>query len=655
MIMRRRIDEEPGADGTPGGPGSRGLGARAAGWARRLTGGRPHLLVVLSALGVSAGAWVLAYLVRFEFEVPPHHRSLMGLTLPFVLLVHAVAFHASGVFRILWPYVGIRDGLLIVRGTAGATALLYALNGLLLIPGTVPRSVVLLGGVLTLVGVGGLYAALRLAREASVRVEPGRAGPEPVLILGAGDTGDALLREIERSPAPAARVVGFLDDDPDKRGCLLRGVPVVGGRDEAGRLARERSVRQVWVALPSADRTALHRAARSLREAGLLPRVLPPLGRLCTTMPLLPQLRELAIGELLRREPIELEEGRIGTFLRGKRVLVTGAAGSIGSELCRKVLAYHPARLAAFDCAETPLHDLMLELRTGPAEHAVFPELGDVTDPVRVRGLFSAHSPEVVFHAAALKHVPLCESHPREAIRVNVGGTAAVAELAARSGAGHFVLISTDKAVNPSSVMGATKRVAELVVQDFAGTPGPTRFVAVRFGNVLGSNGSVLRIFQSQLARGGPLTVTHPDMRRFFMTIPEAAELVLQAAIQAEGGEVFELDMGPPVRIVDLAEEFIRLSGLVPGRDATIEFTGVRPGEKLFEELYGHAEAVTPTAHPKVLRLKSTRHADDEAAFRLCLERLGPLDPGGDPVVAGLRDGFLRLREPMPREAVVLG
>jgi len=326
-------------------------------------------------------------------------------------------------------------------------------------------------------------------------------------------------------------------------------------------------------------------------------------------------------------------------------VLVTGAAGSIGSELCRQILRYGPRRLVTLDWAETPLHDLMLELKTGKNQDVVIPELGDVTDAVRVRGVFAEHAPDVVFHAAALKHVPVCEDHPREAIRVNVGGTRTVAEEAAVSGSSLFVMISTDKAVNPSSVMGSTKRAAELVIQCLNGEAPFTRFTAVRFGNVLGSNGSVLNIFRGQLERGEPLTVTHPEMRRYFMTIPEAVQLVLQAAIQGQGGEVLELDMGEPVKILDLAEDFIRLSGLRPGRDVKINFTGVRPGEKLFEELYLSSETVVPTSHPKVFRLKTSENFKPDPAVRLCLDRLGPVDPAGDPVLARLKEDFEDLLE----------
>ncbi|HKS15832.1 MAG TPA: nucleoside-diphosphate sugar epimerase/dehydratase, partial [Planctomycetota bacterium] len=609
----------------------------AARWARRLTGGRPHLLVAGATLAWCSAAWFFAYLLRFEFAIPAHLHEPVAWTLPFVLLVSCVSFQLNGVYRILWPYAGVREAFIILRGVGCAAAALYVLNAVLLPPGIVPRSVLLLHAILTQGGVCGLYLILRSLRESRLRSE---SAATHAVIVGAGDSGDSLLREIERSGPATLEVVGFIDDDPDKQGGMLRGLPVLGGVDDARSIVRAHGVKQAIIAVPSASGIVLRAMVRPLLEAGLSIKVLPSLLRLAPTAPLLPQLKDVAIEDLLRREPVRLDEARIESVLRGKSVLVTGAAGSIGSELCRQVLRYGPAQLVALDWAETPLHDLMLELRSGEHHQVVFPELGDVTDAVRVRTVFADHEPDVVFHAAALKHVPVCEDHPREAIRVNVGGTKTVAEQAAISGTNLFVMISTDKAVNPSSVMGSTKRAAELVIQALHGEAPFTRYAAVRFGNVLGSNGSVLNIFRGQLERGEPLTVTHPEMRRFFMTIPEAVQLVLQAAVQGEGGDVLELDMGAPVKIVDLAEDFIRLSGLRPGKDVKIKFTGVRPGEKLFEELYLNSETVTPTSHPKVFRLKSGDKSVPDPAVRLCLDRLGPIDAVSDPVLARLKEDF---------------
>ena len=625
------------------GSGRRTLGAYATQMSRWMTWGRPHLVVVFLTLGILSASWFLAFLLRFEFKIPARQTDYMAWTHPFMLLVLCLSLYANGVFRILRPYIAVRDVLVVLRGTACGTAALLVMNAVLLPKGSVPQSVVLLHGILTHVGVCGFFLAIRLFREARRRPERGQPLPTRVLIVGAGDSGDALLREIERATPPPARVVGFIDDDMEKRGGLLRGIPVLGGVGDLIQIARKQSILQVLVALPSVGGDLLREIVSPLLEAGFKVKVLPSRIGLSTTRPLLPQLKAVAIEDLLRRAPVQLDVERFEEYLRGKCVLVTGAAGSIGMELCRQVLHYNPSRLVALDCAETPLHDLMLEIGNGHHPGIVFPEMGDVTDPARILTLFTKHAPDVVFHAAALKHVPVCEDHPREAVRVNIGGTKIVARQAMRSEVDLFILISTDKAVNPSSVMGATKRAAEILLQSLSAEGGPTRFAAVRFGNVLGSNGSVLRVFKSQLEKGGPLTVTHPDMRRYFMTIPEAVALVLQAAFQAEGGEIFELDMGSPVRILDLADDFIRLSGLKPGRDIDIEFTGIRPGEKLFEELYLHSETVVPTSHPKVFCLKRSERGEPDPAVRLCLDRLGPVDAISDPVLARLNMDFDRM------------
>jgi FlaA1/EpsC-like NDP-sugar epimerase len=379
---------------------------------------------------------------------------------------------------------------------------------------------------------------------------------------------------------------------------------VLGHTADAPLLAERHGVRQALVAIPSLDPQALRRIVSGLNKARLKVRILPPLAELVASASVAPQLREVALEDLLRREPVPLDTAAIAGLVRGRSILVTGGAGSIGSELCRQVFALGPAILVGLDCAETPLHDLTLEFQGRAGSARFVPRLVDVTDPEAVRQVFEELSPEVVFHAAALKHVPVLEDHPQRAIQVNVGGTRVVAEAAAAASA-TFVMVSTDKAVRPSSVMGATKRIAEQIVRGLSERAGRGRFVSVRFGNVLGSNGSVVPIFRRQLAQGGPLTVTHPEMRRYFMTIPEAVHLVLQAGALGRGGEVFVLDMGEPVRIVDLAEDLIRLSGLEPGVDVKIEFTGVRPGEKLFEEWSMDSESLSRTAHAKVFELRS--------------------------------------------------
>jgi FlaA1/EpsC-like NDP-sugar epimerase len=608
-----------------------------------MTAGRPYLLVVLASLLALGLSYVWSYLIRFEFAIPRPYTLYMIRTLPVVVIIQCFLFYLSGVYRILWAYVDFSDVLRILRASVYSTILLWLLNLGLRSPEAIPRSILVLDGFFSFLAVSGLFACLRALRDASPKLLTRRAQPEPVLIVGAGDSGETLLHEIERGLARTTRVAGFLDDDPAKCGRFLRGLPVLGRIDQVRAIADNAGVRTVYVAIPSADGEVMKRIVGCLREAKLRIKVLPPLGKLAPALGLLSQLRNVSIEDLLRRKPIRLDQAAISAFLKDKVVLVTGAAGSIGSEICRQVLPFHPARLVILDCAETPLHDLLLEFTQGAATGQVHPELADVTDPARIRSIFRKHRPQVVFHAAALKHVPICEYHPREAIRVNVGGIRNLGEAAIEAGTEAFVLISTDKAVNPSSMMGATKRAAELISQRLHRSQAVTRFAAVRFGNVLGSNGSVLKIFKSQLAKGGPLTVTHPEMKRYFMTIPEAVQLVLQAAVMGKGGEIFELDMGQPVRILDLAHDFIRMSGLVPERDVKIEITGVRPGEKLFEELYLDSETINPTAHPQVFCLRPESAPEADPAVRMCLDRLQSADAKDDPALAEGRFQLLQL------------
>jgi FlaA1/EpsC-like NDP-sugar epimerase len=611
--------------------------------ARRITGGRPHLLVVLATIGAFASAHFLSFLIRFELSVPNLQGSVLLPALPIVLLIQCMLFYVNGVFRIVWAYVAIKDVVRILRASVTSGIVLWGLDAGFLPGGLVPGSILVLDTLLTFLLVCALYAVLRTLREGRRSEALRKGAARRVLIVGAGDSGDRLLREIESTPD--VRVVGFIDDAAWKVGRRLRGVPILGETKDAPELARRMRAEIVYVAIPSADGASLRKFVGRLREANLAVKTLPPLDRLSPSTGYLSQLSDVSMDDLLRRKPVRLDETAISAFVQDRTILVTGAAGSIGSELCRQILGFKPRQLVALDRAETPMHDLLLELRKGThGDRAVF-ELADVTDRARIRGVFERHRPEMVFHAAALKHVPICEGNPREAVRVNVWGTRNVAEAALRTGAAGFVMISTDKAVHPSSVMGCTKRVAELVIQKLQSRTPSTRFSAVRFGNVLGSNGSVLSIFKSQLARGGPLTITHPEMRRYFMTIPEAVHLVLQAAVLGKGGEIFELDMGPPVRIVDLAGDLIRLSGLVPGVDVKMEFTGIRPGEKLFEELYLDSESIVATAHPQVWCLRGGPERADEAALRLCLDHLRSSVEDSDPILTVVRGDLQELLE----------
>jgi FlaA1/EpsC-like NDP-sugar epimerase len=428
-----------------------------------------------------------------------------------------------------------------------------------------------------------------------------RAGKlKKFLIIGAGNAGEALLREIHRMPVEQYDVIGFIDDDPAKQGMSIHGIPVLGGVDQLPQICKEQEIDEIAIAMPSATAKQMRRVVQICEGAKIRFRTVPSVADIASGKFRVSQIRDVDINDLLGREAIQLDLDMIEQYIKGKVILVTGAGGSIGSEMCRQVCYFAPKHLLLLEQAENALFFIDRDLRANFPQVSMELLICDITDKKRVEQIFERFKPEVVIHAAAHKHVPLMEANPGEAIKNNVVGTKTVADAADRFGAGSFVMISTDKAVNPTSIMGSSKRIAELYIQDL-GKTSKTHFVTVRFGNVLGSNGSVVPIFKNQIAAGGPVTVTHPEMRRYFMTIPEASQLVLQAAAMGKkGGEIFVLDMGEPVKIVDLAKELITLSGFRPGEDIEIIFTGTRPGEKLFEELSIKGEDMVPTRHPKI-------------------------------------------------------
>ncbi len=418
--------------------------------------------------------------------------------------------------------------------------------------------------------------------------------------MGAGSAGAMMVRELRENPQVGLEPVAFVDDDPQKRDMSIHGVPVLGGSEEIPRLARQLGVQQVIIAMPSAPGRSIRRVLELCERAGVRAKSMPGIYELLDGKVSVRQLRDVQIEDLLRRKPVRTDIGAVYELLRGRRVLITGGGGSIGSELCRQVLRCEPSELIVLGHGENSVFAIEGALRrAAPRAVTITPVIADIRFPERIDAIFARHQPEIVFHAAAHKHVPLMEANPAEAITNNVLGTRNLLRAAEASGVRHFVMISSDKAVNPTSVMGASKRVAELLVHQAALRTGRP-FVAVRFGNVLGSRGSVVLTFKEQIAAGGPVTVTHPEMTRYFMTIPEAVQLVLQAATLGSGGEVFTLDMGEPVKIVDLARDMIELSGLEVGRDIEIAFTGIRPGEKLYEELFVAGEDYERTFHEKI-------------------------------------------------------
>ena len=556
------------------------------------------LLVLATHLSLIIGAHLSAFALRFEGEVPSPFDRMMWRYLPLVLAIYWGGLWLFGIQSGLWRYVGLHDLRRIFWASLASSGALWVFTHLVLGQVQYPRSVIVLTGLLSGVYIAGIRLVVRWFREWLQIVGP---TARRVLIVGAGHAGELLARDMMSDPSFNSRPVGFIDDDPVKRKMKIHGVPVIGTIADIKRAADRLEVHEIIVALPSAG-TGTKQKILAASEGCTAPiKILPNVKQLLGDPVSLQQVRAMSLEDLLQREPIQTDRQELHPLIAGKTVLVTGAGGSIGSELCRQIASYQPESLVLFERYENSLHALLLELRATFPEVGVLPVIGDVTSFERVAEVFQKTGPNLVFHAAAHKHVPLMELNPKEAVRNNVLGTRTVAEAALAAGVDRFVLISTDKAVNPTSVMGVTKRIAEQVIQGFKGV-GRTKFTVVRFGNVLGSNGSVVPLFAEQIRKGGPITVTDPEIKRFFMTIPEAVQLVLQASVLGQGGEVFVLDMGDQIKIVDLARNMIVLSGLVPGKDIEIVFTGLRPGEKLYEELFDGDEQVEPTAHAKINR-----------------------------------------------------
>jgi FlaA1/EpsC-like NDP-sugar epimerase len=587
----------------------------------RLGGFPRRLLVILTHLVLWTGAFGGAYFLRFEGRIPPSELEPALLALAIVLAAQTGAFWVSGLFHGLLRYAGLPEVKSIVRATTAATAIVV-IAGIVLPAARIPRSVYIGQWLLAILAASSVRLAIRMLRE---RQQTSRTGDQTrAIVLGAGDACDMFLRDLSRVSNGDVRVVALLDDDARKHDSSLRGVRVVGDISERflRRAAEDFEATLAILAMPSAPGSRVREIVELCSGLGLETKTLPSLQQLLTGHAVT-TLRNVAIEDLLRREPVKLDENSIHSLVKGRRVLVTGGAGSIGSELARQVLGFEPSQLTLMDHDENALFFLERELKKRANGVQLGIAVGSIRDAQRVSEVMRDARPHVVLHAAAHKHVPLMEKNPVEAVKNNVFGSRIVADLALAHGVDAFVLISTDKAVNPTSVMGATKRVAELYVQSLSHHK-RTRFVAVRFGNVLGSAGSVVEVFREQIANGGPLTVTDPQMTRYFMTIPEACQLVLQAAALGRGGEIFILDMGEPVKVVDLAHDMIRMSGFQPGRDIQVEFIGVRPGEKLFEELLLDAEATDRTLHPKILigRIPGISHESAVAAMQRLADSL---------------------------------
>jgi FlaA1/EpsC-like NDP-sugar epimerase len=576
-------------------------------------------------------AYFAAFAMRFDYHIPAWELSRFAATLPYLVVVRLIVFERYGLFRGYWRHVGLRDLVDLGAATTLSTCLFI---GVLLVvgwPAGMPRSVFLLDWLNMVFLSGGLRFAARAFREGQLPMQASRGGRR-TLLIGAGEAAEMLLRQVRHDRRHDITVVGLIDDHPETHGRSLHGVPVLGGTADLERLVHAHRIQLLVIAIRSATAEQMRRIVARCTATGTDFKIIPSLQDLLDGRAGIGQLREVEIEDLLGRDAVHLDLEQVSSDLAGKTVLITGAGGSIGSELARQIARFRPARLVLLERAESPLYFVHLEVSGSAPEIEVVPVIANITNPDRLDEIFETHRPDYVFHAAAYKHVPLMEESVFEAVWNNVVGTLRVAQLAVTYQVEKFVLISTDKAVNPSSMMGVTKRIAERIVLELPALQGGTDFRVVRFGNVLGSDGSVVPLFKRQLAAGGPITVTHPDVERYFMTIPEAVELVLTAAaLPAAACRISILEMGSPVRIVELAEQLIRLSGLEPYRDVQIVFTGLRPGEKLNEELVAAGEETIPTSVEKIRLVQRNGGSGAEVAAELqrLVDALHDADPAG--------------------------
>ncbi len=580
---------------------------------------RNSFIIIATDIALIALAYIGAFLLRLNFDLSdPSVIASIKQTILVVILIKMFLFYFFNLYRGMWRYTGIVDLInLIKAATVSALAITFAIFQMRVFS---PRSIVIIDWCLTIILVGGLRLFIRWyywqsakngEREHSsiwaqlfsgIRRDP---KAKKLLIVGAGDAGERLLRGLRANSKMNYQPVGFLDDDPKKANRLMHGVPVLGDTTILTEIALRYNIDEVLIAIPFATHKKMRQIVEDCKKAGVDFKIVPTLTEIIDGKISINSVREVAYRDLLGREPVKLDEKRIVETVVGKNILVTGAAGSIGSELCRQIAKFNPNKLILYERAESPLYDLEMELTHHFPDLNIIPVLGDIQNTEELFNTFSTHHPHVIFHAAAYKHVPMMERHPWEAVKNNIGGTRNLLQITERFRAERFVLVSTDKAVNPTSVMGATKKVAEQLVQLYASRYNiRTKFMVVRFGNVLGSVGSVVPLFRKQIKRGGPVTVTHPEITRYFMSIPEACQLILQAGAMGNGGEIFVLNMGKPIKILDIAEDVIRLSGFEPYKDIDIEFIGLRPGEKLHEELVGEDEEVVVSEHEKIFVIK---------------------------------------------------
>lgn len=571
-------------------------------------------LVLLGDSAIFALAYVLAYLFRFEFSLPHDRLEQIREVIIWLIPLKLIVFFFFGLYRGMWRYTSIRDFWLIAQATVVssllATVIMLYLNRF----HNYSRAVFIIDGVLTFLLIGGLRMMIRsyfthYAGSGRNPEFPIKIHSKNVLIIGAGDAGEKILREIIENYQLPYKVVGFIDDDPLKKGRSIHGIPVLGNVDELEEVLATQEIQEILVAVPSASGDQIRRIVEACQHCAVSYKILPGIGELIDGRVSVKALRDISYEDLLGRKPVHLDITGIRNYLDGKTVLITGCGGSIGSELCRQVIKYQPHSMILLDSSEANLFNIQMELQNEKYFRHCEAVLGHVQNQRLMDDIFEKYKPQVVFHAAAYKHVPMLEKNPWEAVFNNIIGSRMTMEMSLKHHVERFVLVSTDKAVRPTNVMGTSKRVTELIMQSLQGNS--TKFMAVRFGNVVGSSGSVIPLFRRQIEQGGPVTVTHPEVNRFFMTIPEASQMIVQAGAMGEGGEIFVLRMGTPVKIADMARDLIRLSGKEPDVDIKIIFTGLREGEKLYEELITVGEDILPTRHEKVMVLRSSSHSDN--------------------------------------------
>ena len=593
-----------------------------------------YCMLIADAAAIVA-AHLVAYLFRFEFILSPKRINEILTVLPFLVSIKLTFFIFFGVYRSMWRFTGLRDVFRLFQANVAAQLILIAailyLNRFI----GFSRSVFFLDGVLCFMFTVGLRIIVRAKHNSQIRQErkkyhpyhrePGLGksnGRKAVLLIGAGHAGEIILREIMTNPSTRYKPVGFLDDDPTKRNRTVHGVPVLGPVDQLNKFAPKYKVNEIIIAMPSAGGKQMRRIIELCENSGVPYKTLPGIGDLINGRVSIKALRDVDFQDLLGRAPVSLDNSGIAEYLAGKTVLITGAGGSIGSELCRQLIAFNPGRMVLVDACEANIFHIQAELKNELGFQDIRAILGRVQDQRLMTRIFRKYRPQVVFHAAAYKHVPLVELNPWEGVFNNILGSCVTMETAQEFGVERFVLVSTDKAVRPTNVMGACKRVTELVLQSLCN--GSTKFMAVRFGNVVGSSGSVVPFFRRQIAKGGPVTITHPDVTRYFMSIPEASKLILQAGAMGQGGEIFILKMGTPVKIADMARDLIRLCGKRPDQDIDIVYTGLREGEKLYEELITSGEGITQTWHDKIMVLEADQPIDrrnDHEVYQAWLNR----------------------------------